>query len=64
MDLLTWKRVMEKYYKERRNVGASVLQSLPNCNTRKTTKRAQEVRDAFANHFWGPEQIPWEWKMI
>ena len=46
------------------NVGASVLQSLPNCNTRKTTKRAQEVRDAFANHFWGPGQIPWQWKMI
>ena len=46
------------------NVGASVLQSLPNCNTRKTTKRAQEVRDAFANHFWGPGEIPWQWKMI
>ena len=46
------------------NVGVSVLQSLPNCNTRKTTKHAQEVRDAFENHFWGPGQIPWQWKMI
>ena len=33
------------------NVGASVLQSLLKSNTRKATKHAQHVRDAFANHF-------------
>ena len=46
------------------NVGASVLQSRPNSNTRKATKYAQHIRDAFANHFWEPGQIPWQWKMI
>ena len=46
------------------NVGASVLQSLPKGNTRKATKHAHHIRDAFANHFWGPGQIPWQWKMI
>ena len=46
------------------NVGASVLQSRPNSNTRKATKHAQHIRDAFANHFWEPGQIPWQWKMI
>ena len=46
------------------NVGESALQSLPNCNTRKTTNRAHEVRDAFANHLWGAGQIPSQWKMI
>ena len=40
------------------NIGASVLQSLPNSNRRKATKHAQHIRDAFANHFWGPGQIP------
>ena len=33
------------------NVGASVLQSMLKSNTRKATKHAQHVRDAFANHF-------------
>ena len=46
------------------NVGASVLQSLPKSNIRKTTKHAQHIRDAFANYFWEPEQISWQWKMI
>ena len=46
------------------NVGASVLQSLSKSNTRKAAKHAQHIRDAFANHFWGPGQILWKWKMI
>ena len=46
------------------NVGASVLQSLPKSNTQKATKHAQHIRDAFTNHFLGPGQIPWQWKMI
>ena len=46
------------------NVGASVLQSLPKSNTRKATKHAQHIRDAFANHFWGPGQVSWQWKII
>ena len=42
----------------------SSIQSLPKSNTRKATKHAQHIRDGFANHFWGPGQIPWQWKMI
>ena len=33
------------------NIGASVLQSLPKSNTRKATKHAQHIRDAFVNYF-------------
>ena len=25
---------------------------------------AQHIIDVFANHFWGPDQTPWQWKMI
>lgn len=46
------------------NNGESVLQSLPKSNTRKATKNAQHIRDSFADHFWGPGQIPWQWKML
>lgn len=46
------------------NIGESVLQSLPKSNTRKATKNAQHIRDSFADHFWGPGQIPWQWKML
>ena len=33
-------------------------------NTPKATKHAQHIIDTFANHFWGPDQTPWQWKMI
>ena len=51
--------IVEGEWKEE-NVGASVLQSLPKSNTRKTTKHAQNIRDAFSYHFLGPGQIPWQ----
>ena len=46
------------------NAEVSVLRTLPSCSSRNVTKQAQEVRDKFAEHFWGPGQIPWQWKMI
>ena len=40
----------------------NVLQTLPTTNTLKATTHAQHIhiRDAFANLFWGPGQIPWQ----
>ena len=55
--------IVEREWREE-NVEMSVLQSLPNSNTQKATKHAQNIRDAFANHFWGPGQISWHWKLI
>lgn len=47
------------------NVGASVLQDLPSRRSgNKPTKNAENNRDVFADHFWGPGQLPWQWKMI
>ena len=57
METESWDVVEEEWREE--NVGASVLQSLPKSDTRKATKHAQHIRDAFANHFWGPGKIPW-----
>lgn len=46
------------------NIGESVFKSLPKSDTRNASKNAQLIRDSFANHFWGPGQIPWQWKML
>ena len=43
----------------------SVLKDLAtgHSNNRSST-HAESIREIFADHFWGPDQIPWQWKMI
>ena len=36
----------------------------PNRTNNHSAPKAEYVREMFADHFWGPGQIPWQWKMI
>lgn len=42
----------------------SIFKRMPNCYTRKPSKHREELKNAFVEHFLGPGQIPWQWKMI
>lgn len=55
--------VMEGEWRQE-SLGTSIFSNLPKTNTKNTSKNAQKIRDMFADHFWGPGQIPWQWKMI
>lgn len=47
------------------NVSDTVLRDLPaRRNNNRTSRNAEHIRDVFADHFWGPGQIPWQWTMI
>ena len=54
--------IVEREWREE-IIGASIQRSLPKSNTRKATNHAQHIKDAFANHFWKPGQIFWQWKI-
>ena len=36
----------------------------PSRGNNRSSNTANYIRDVFADHFWGPGQIPWQWKMI
>ena len=47
------------------NVAGLVFKDTPAKRSgNKATKHAESIREVFAEHFWGPGQIPWQWKMI
>lgn len=48
-----------------REENVAVLKDVPaKRRGNKASKQAENVREVFVEHFWGPGQIPWQWKMI
>ena len=41
-----------------------VLHDLPVNKSNRASASAEYVREVFADHFYGPGQVPWQWKMI
>ena len=47
------------------NLGQFLLHGLtPNRSNNRASQSAEYVREVLTDHFWGPGQIPWQWKMI
>ena len=47
------------------NISSSILMDLSaRRNNNRSTRYAESIRESFADHFWGPGQLPWQWKMI
>ena len=38
--------------------------SLPATMSNRATTSAQNIREKFADHFYGPGQIPWQWNIV
>eukprot|EP00112_Aurelia_sp_Birch-Aquarium-sp1_P012758 Seg2686.12 transcript_id=Seg2686.12/GoldUCD/mRNA.D3Y31 product="putative nuclease HARBI1" protein_id=Seg2686.12/GoldUCD/D3Y31 len=44
---------------------STALQPLPpRCKGNKPSQNAERVREIFAEHFFGPGQVPWQWKSL
>eukprot|EP00794_Sanderia_malayensis_P017912 gene17912-biopygen12902 len=49
----------------RSTASASALRDLPaRRHGNNSTKSAETLRDTFADHFYGPGQVPWQWKNL
>ena len=43
----------------------SILEPLPaRQSANRAKKSAERLRDIFAEHFYGPGQVPWQWKCL
>ena len=47
-----------------RTSNISHLQNMPKSKQNHSKKSAESIRDAFADHFYGPRQIPWQWNVL
>ena len=45
-------------------VDIDFLRSLPSCRSNRAPESAEEVRNALADYFYGPGQVPWQWKLF
>lgn len=46
-------------------LGDTILHGLSaSRSNNRASKSAEYVREVLADHFWGPGQVPWQWKMI
>ncbi|XP_057317786.1 uncharacterized protein LOC130662861 [Hydractinia symbiolongicarpus] len=42
----------------------SIIQKLPVNRSNRATNSAEYIREVFADHFYGPGQIPWQWNQL
>ena len=47
-----------------RNESTSFATSLPKTKSNRASKSAEKIREILADHFYGPGQIPWQWKIL
>ena len=42
----------------------SFTNSLPKTRSNRTSKSVEEIRNTLGDHFYGLDQIPWQWKIL
>ena len=47
-----------------RQEDVSLLRNLNASQSTRSSKLAEKVRSILTDHFWGPGQIPWQWKYV
>ena len=47
-----------------RDEGLGLLRDLRASQCKRASSSGEEIRRTFAEHFWGPGQIPWQWKYV
>ena len=47
-----------------RDEGTSFATSLPKTKSNRASNSAEKIRETLADHFYGPGQIPWQWKIL